>query len=71
MKPLPAISAVQMGFGKILDALASPGSLWESESAILVFEIRHVFGVCLEYVQRVFRVCSECVQSVFYVEVIT
>ena len=54
-----------------LDALASLGSMLESESLTHVFEIltnlRHIFRVCSECAQSVLRVCSECVQSVFRV----
>ena len=61
-----------------LDALASLGSMFESESVSNVLEILsnlgHIFRVCSvrlrgcsECVQSVFRVCSECVQSVFRV----
>ena len=46
-----------------LDALASLGSMLESERLIHVFEILsnlgHIFRVGSEYVQSRFRVCSE------------
>ena len=54
-----------------LDALASLGSMFESESVSNVLEILsnlgHIFRVCSEYVQSVFRVCSVCVQIEFKV----
>ena len=61
-----------------LDALASLGSMLESDSVTNVFEICQILGissdylqcmirVCSGYVQSVFRVCSECVQSLFRV----
>ena len=54
-----------------LDALASLGSLLETQSVINVFEILsnvgHIFRLCSGYVQSVFRVSSECLQSVFRV----
>ena len=53
------------------DALASLGSMLESQSLSNVFEILsnpgHIFRVCSEYVQGMFRVSSGCVQSVFRV----
>ena len=54
-----------------LDALASLGSLLETQSVINVFEILsnlgHIFRLCSGYVQSVFRMCSEYVPSVFRV----
>ena len=54
-----------------LDALASLGSMLESDSLINVFEILsnvgHIFRLSSVYVQGIFRVGSECVQSYFRV----
>ena len=54
-----------------LDALASLGSMLESESVINVFEILsnlgHIFRLSSGYAQGRFRVCSEYVQSMFIV----
>ena len=54
-----------------LDALASLGSVLESDSVIHVFEILsnlgHIIRLSSGYVQSMSRVCSECVQSVFRV----
>ena len=44
-----------------LDALASLGSMLESQSLGDVFEIPQILGTSSEYVQRMFRVCSEYV----------
>ena len=58
---------------EFLDALASLGSMLESDSVSNVDEIwsnlGHIFRICLEYVQSmfrvqsVFRVCSRYFQS--------
>ena len=62
---------------QFLDALASLGSMLQSQWVSNVFEIlsnlghifmfQGVFILCSECVLSVFRVCSDCVQSVFSV----
>ena len=68
-------SGIDLSEELFLDALASLGSMLESESVsqsmIHVFEVLsnlgHIFRLSSGYVQSMFRVCSEYVQSMFRV----
>ena len=53
-----------------LDALASLGSMLESQSvsqSFMFLRFCQILGISSGYLQSVFRVCSKCVQSVFKV----
>ena len=53
-----------------LDALASLGSMLESESvseSLTFLRFCQILGISSGYLQGMFRVCSECVQRVFRV----